>query len=224
MKRALTLLMVSVAALTLWTVRPAAAAPEAQGQEQRIEHAAMPGSEQPEGHEGGSLIPTDEHALKESLNTAVWVVVIFLVMLAILYPTAWKGVLAGLKAREDRIRKDIADAEATRAKAEATLGEYNRQLAAAEERVREMLAKAQADGERLAGTIRDGAGKEAEAIKSKALGEIEEASKLAVAQIHEQAAELSTLIAEKIIRKNLNAEDQRELVRSSLQQLELGRK
>ena len=40
-------------------------------------------------------------------------------------------------------------------KAEATLADYNRQLATAEDRVRDMLAKAQAEGERLAATIRD---------------------------------------------------------------------
>ena len=46
--------------------------------------------------------------------TAVWVVVIFVLLLAVLYPTAWRAILAGLKAREERIRKDIADAEAAR--------------------------------------------------------------------------------------------------------------
>lgn len=157
-------------------------------------------------------------------STAIWVIVIFVLMLAVLYPTAWKGVLASLKAREDRIRKDIADAEATRAKAQATLEQYNKQLATAEENVRQLLGKAQADGERLAATIRDNATREAEGIKSKALADIEQAGKIAVAKIHEETAELATSIAEKIIRKNLNVDDQRELVRSSLQQLDAARR
>ena len=42
---------------------------------------------------------------------ALWVVIIFIVLLVVLYPTAWKNVLAGLKAREERIRNDIAEAE-----------------------------------------------------------------------------------------------------------------
>jgi len=78
----------------------------------------------------------------------------FLVLLAVLYPTAWKNVLAGLKAREERIRKDIAEAEAARAKAEATLREYGAQLAAAEGKVRQMLSAATKDGERIATEIR----------------------------------------------------------------------
>ena len=46
--------------------------------------------------------------------SALWVVIIFVVMLMILYPTAWRNVLEGLKKREERIRKDIAEAEAAR--------------------------------------------------------------------------------------------------------------
>src|SRR3954465_413273 len=95
-----------------------------------------------EGEHGAPLLPANMQEAKEYfLAPAIWTLVIFLIMLAILYPTAWKQVLAGLKKREERIRKDIGDAEAARAKAEATLREYNTQLAAAEQRVREMLAK-----------------------------------------------------------------------------------
>src|SRR5437016_3755979 len=100
----------------------------------------------------GTLLPSLED--KQTYYSALWVLIIFVVMLAILYPTAWKNVLAGLKKREERIRKDIADAEEARAKAEATLRQYNEQLATAENRVREMLNKAAADGEKLATQIR----------------------------------------------------------------------
>src|SRR6267378_1094941 len=95
-----------------------------------------------------SLLP--DFSKRETWMSALWVVIIFLVLLAVLYPTAWKNVLAGLKAREERIRKDIAEAEEARAKAEATLKEYGAQLAAAEGRVRDMLNTATKDGERIA--------------------------------------------------------------------------
>src|SRR5437867_2372644 len=106
----------------------------------------------------GSILP--DMADSQTYYSALWVLIIFVIMLAILYPTAWKNVLLGLKKREERIRKDIADAEAARAKAEATLRQYNEQLAAAEGRVREMLSKATQDGERLAAQIRAQAQKE----------------------------------------------------------------
>src|SRR5262245_39390274 len=41
------------------------------------------------------LLPTDLHEAKEYfLGPAIWTFVIFVIMLAILYPTAWKNVLA----------------------------------------------------------------------------------------------------------------------------------
>jgi F-type H+-transporting ATPase subunit b len=157
---------------------------------------------------------------KETWLQAIWVIIIFVVLLAILYPTAWKSVLAGLKAREERIRKDIADAEAARTRAEETLRQYNTQLAAAETRVREMISKAAQDGERIATDIKMRAQKEAEEAKSRATREIESAKQQALGEIYQKAAEISTAIAEKILRRNINAEDQKELVRRSLDELQ----
>ena len=67
--------------------------------------------------------------------------------------TAWKNVLAGLKAREDRIRKDIADAEATRVKAEATLKKYADELATAEAKVRDIIARTYYGDTAVTGTL-----------------------------------------------------------------------
>lgn len=172
------------------------------------------------GHEKAPLVPQTGDEMASALPTAIWTIVIFLIMLAILYPTAWKNVLAGLKAREDRIRKDIAEAEAARARAEATLKEYNTRLATAENQVRDLLAKATADAERTATTIRMQAQQEAEEAKERAMRDIEQARKDAIREVHEQTAILATSVAEKILRRNLNPDDQRDLVQNSLDQLE----
>jgi F-type H+-transporting ATPase subunit b len=151
---------------------------------------------------------------------AVWVMIIFVILLAILYPTAWKNVLAGLKKREDKIRGDIAAAEAARAKAELSLQEYTAQLATAEQKVRDLIGTATADAERIATNVRMQAQQESEVIKEKATKDIDAARRQALQEIYAQTAELSTSIAEKILRRNLNADDQRELVNESLQQLQ----
>jgi F-type H+-transporting ATPase subunit b len=170
------------------------------------------------GHEKPDVLPNMTSS--ETYMQALWVVIIFVVLLVVLYPTAWKNVLAGLKKREERIRKDIADAEEARAKAESTLRDYTHQLNAAQEKVRQMINQATADGERVAATIRTHAQQEAEEIKERANRDIETAKNNAISEIYEQAAGLATSVAEKILRRNLNADDQRELVRSSLEQLQ----
>jgi F-type H+-transporting ATPase subunit b len=161
-----------------------------------------------------------QHGLMElDVASAVWTLIIFLILLAILYKSAWKNVLASLKGREERIRSDIAQAEQARFKAEATLKEYNAQLAAAEARAREMIAKAMTDATALADRIKAHAEEAAQERAERAVRDIEDARAQALREIYEQAADLSTNIAERILKRSLNANDQRDLVAQSLEQV-----
>lgn len=155
-----------------------------------------------------------------NVGSILWVLIIFILLVVILYRTAWKNVLAGLTAREQRIRNDIAQAEAARLKAEQTLAQYNKQLADAEARVHDLLEKARMDAEQIANAVRMRAQEDAQGIREKAEQEIERAKNDAIAQIYDQAAVLATNVAEKILRRNLNPDDQRDLVTRSLDQLQ----
>ena len=151
--------------------------------------------------------------------TTITTLVIFILLIVILSKTAWGPIVKGLEARENKIRGDIRDAEAARARAEATLKQYQQQLATAEQQVRDLLAKASADAQQLATSIRTNAQAEAEEVKERATKEIESAKNQALGEIYDQAATLGTTIAEKILRRNLNADDQRDLVQASLEQM-----
>lgn len=156
----------------------------------------------------------------EGLITGITTLIVFLFLVVVLGKFAWGPISTGLKAREDKIRKDIEEAEAARARAEKTLAQYNTQLAAAEEKVRQLLATAGADAEKLATNVRMKAQADAEEIKERATKDIEAARDAAVADFRQYAAEVATSAAEKIIRRNLNANDQQDLVRQSLDQLQ----
>ena len=189
--------------------------------EKRVSEAA-PGHVEKTVHEE----PTGEgHEAQEGLldihpDRMIWTIGIFAIMLIILYPTAWKNVLAGLKAREAKIRGDIANAEAARSKAEATLKEYTVKLQQTESTVRDMIAKAVTDAEATAASIRARGQAEAEEAKEKALKDIEAAKSTALREVYDQTATLATSVAEKILRRNLNVDDQRDLVARSLEQLQ----
>lgn len=151
--------------------------------------------------------------------TSLTTLLIFVLLLVILSKYAWGPIVQGLKHREDKIRKDIKDAEETRLRAERTLKDYQSQLATAQKQVQDLISKATADAQALATSIRMNAQQEAEEAKERAAKEIEGAKNQAIAEIYDQAANLATNVAEKILRRNLNADDQRELVRSSIEQL-----
>ena len=225
-----------LAALALCTLSPAALAadpkhdgPERAGNTARgtniadVGHGTGTGQGQNAsgGHGGGEHHdPALIGGFNEGLIVSLTTLIVFALLLALLGKYAWGPIAAGLKAREDRIRKDIADAEAARVRAEAALKDYNTQLASAETRVREMLAKATTEGEAIAANIRTRAQQEAEETRQRAMRDIDAARDQAVAQIHEEAAVLATTVAEKILRRNLNPDDQRDLVAQSLDQLQ----
>jgi len=161
----------------------------------------------------------DAELIDPQLSQSLWILGIFVVVALILYKTAWKNVLTGLKAREDRIRSDIAAAEESRKKAELALVQYNQQLTTARQQVNDMISQATIDAERIATGIKVKAQQDAEEAKERATKEIETAKNQALTEIYDQTANLATAIAEKIIKKSLNANDQRELVDQSLKQL-----
>jgi F-type H+-transporting ATPase subunit b len=216
-------------ALAGWLLAPVVAARAAEDSAKPNEKPGAAHEVRSGGHEGTGEAAGHGEEKKELLPdpkdpqtwfSAIWVLVIFIVLLVVLYPTAWKNVLAGLKAREQRIRQDIADAEAARAKAEETLREYNARLAMAEQRVRDIIDKGSRDAEQIANGIRARAEEESQRAKEQATRDIEAARNQAIAQIYDEAATLSTTIAEKILRRNLNPDDQRDLVAESLNQLQ----
>lgn len=157
--------------------------------------------------------------INEGLMTAVVTLIVFLVLVVVLKAKAWGPIAKGLGDREAKIRNDIKAAEDARAAADASMKKYQAELAKAGDEVRAILDKATADAQAVATRIKMQAQQEAEEAKERAVKDIDASRRAAVAEIHEHAATLSTSIAEKILRRNLNADDQRELVRQSLEQL-----
>jgi F-type H+-transporting ATPase subunit b len=208
-----------ILALSAWAIAPARAA---QHEETTVEKTTS--SDHAAGSAGEHHAEADKPELlsgsKESLITAVTTLIVFGILIIVLGKTAWGPIAKGLQDREDKIRRDIEEAEAARARAEATQREYQAQLATAEAKVRELLAKATTDAEQVAANIRTRAQQEAQESKENAMREIDGAKRAAVREVHEQAAMLATNVASKILRRNLNADDQRDLVAASLDQME----
>lgn len=169
-------------------------------------------------HEEGQ--PSLVKAPNEALITAITTVIVFALLVVLLGKSAWGPIIKGLESRENKIRKDIEEAERARQAAEATLRDYNAKLAQVQSEVQATLAQASQQAERLAANIKAQAQKEAEDTKNRAVKDIEAARDQAVADVHAHAADLATTVASKILRRNLNPQDQQDLVNESLQQLQ----
>ncbi|MDW8263439.1 MAG: F0F1 ATP synthase subunit B [Phycisphaerales bacterium] len=154
-----------------------------------------------------------------TIAQSIAALLVFLIVFWVLKAKAWGPILKGLNDRENKIRHDLLAAEKAHQEAAAMLENYKRQLANADAEVRQRLADAQKDAEALSAQLKMQAQAEIEEMKARAARELEAAKQGALAEIHEHAATLATSVAEKILRRNINETDQRELVQSSLAQL-----
>lgn len=143
-------------------------------------------------------------------------IVVFLIVLAVAATVIWPKILAGLDARENKIRDEIRSAEEAREQAKGLLSEYEKNLAEARNEANQMVAKARNDAKAIAEELRARNEQELTELKSRAMQEIEVAKRNAINDIYVEAGTLATTIASKILEREINADDQRRLVEESL--------
>jgi F-type H+-transporting ATPase subunit b len=170
-------------------------------------------AEQAVAHHGGEAGPFDGPAI---LDLAIWTVVVFLALLAVLGKFAWKPMLAGLQQREENIRAALAEAQAAREEAQAIRADLQRQLAAANEQVRQILE----EGRRAAQQLREAemakTMAEIQAERERLHREIEMQTNQAIQRIWSQAADLATLVASKALGGAITENGHRQLIERAL--------
>lgn len=170
------------------------------------------------GHGGGH----DEHEAPPLINPLVWemiwTIVVFIIFFAVLSIVVWPKILGGLKAREDKQRTDLLGAEKAKADAEKALAEYTEKLAEARKEAQSIVAEARAAAQQAANADKAKIEAEVAAMKASAKADIASAKEQALADIYTQAASLSTMIAGKILQREINEADQQSLVSESVEQ------
>ena len=141
----------------------------------------------------------------------VWTIVTFLLLLTVLSKFAWKPLLKMLKEREEFIRSSLEDAE----KAQTELAKLN---AKGEKIINKARAEAQtilSEGKAASAKLKDDKEK-AKSIAADATKQIQVEKEKAIAEIKSEVVNLSLSVAEKLIKKNLSAEDNKALIDESL--------
>jgi F-type H+-transporting ATPase subunit b len=155
-----------------------------------------------------------------NVGNAVWTLTIFVIVVAVLGKFAWGPILKLLQDREEFIHRAVAEAKRDRLEAEARLKEYTDKLQAAHGEAAAMLQDARRDAERLRAELREKARAEADTIIKTAERQIQLETARALQQIRHEAADLSVMIASKLIQRNLSKEDNERLIEDALNQVE----
>ena len=149
----------------------------------------------------------------------IWTILVFVVLLTLLKKFAWGPLLAALEERQEGIRKSLDDAAQARKELEQVQEESNRIVAKARADADAIIASGRADALKLQEELRAKARLEAEGIVKNAEREIQQQTTQSLAQIREEAVDLSLSIASKLIQRNLSKKDNETLLQATLKQI-----
>ena len=150
----------------------------------------------------------------------IWTILTFLILLGLLAKFAWRPLLQALERRQDTIRKSLEDAQQARRELERLHQESAQILKDARVHAESIIAQSRSDAERLREEMKQKTKAESETIVRNAERQIQLETGRALQLVRHEAAELSVMIASKLIQRHLTREDNEKLIEDALQQVE----
>lgn len=150
------------------------------------------------------------------ISVNIWQILISLANLLLLYfvfrKLLFKPIQRIFTERRADIDKTYAEADEKAAKAERDRALYEEKLSGAKEEAGTILADAKLRADRLGEEILAGAREEARAVREAAEADIAQQKRKAVNEAKDEIASLSVGLAEKILGRELNAQDGERLI------------
>ena len=165
-----------------------------------------------EGGGGGGLLSVNS-------GLSFWTIVIFLIVLAILSKAAYPKILGAVEAREAHIAQLTESAERDREEAAALAAENRQLVEETRARVHGAVEEARGQAETMRAEMLDSANRERQEMLDRARRDIAVEREAALDGVRRDAVVLAMAAAEKLVRRNLDSEDNRRLVMESLAQM-----
>jgi F-type H+-transporting ATPase subunit b len=161
------------------------------------------------------------HAAHDSLSPAklkdlLWRTLNFIGLVIILVKFLTKPIVEGLRNRRVGIKEQFDSLEAQKAEAEREYKEYEAKIAGMDAELDKMIGNAIAQGEVEKKKIIEEANQAADNIKRQAENAVQNAINEARKQLKEEVAEKAAVMAEEIIKNNLQDADQANLIENYL--------
>lgn len=154
-----------------------------------------------------------------SLGNFIIVTGSFVLLIVLIKVFAWEQLTGIFDEREKKIAADIDSAEVAREQAEALAQQRQDELTGARSEATEIIKSAKETGKKQESQIVADAQEAASRLKDKAEADIAQSKAEAFADIKDDVADLTVLLAEKIMTKELDNSAQSKLIDSYLDQL-----
>lgn len=167
------------------------------------------------------MTPESQHPgiLSPDVTLVILTWVSFFSLLVILHRFAWKPILAGLKQREDYIRKSLEDADKVNTQLAEVDAAKEQILDEAKQKASVIIEQSRKTGNELAGQIEQRAKKNAEEIINSAHQEIEGERERVRNALKKESAQTAVSLAEKILKENLDTEKNRKLINQAIKDI-----
>ena len=153
----------------------------------------------------------------------IWTIVVFVLLLVILRKFAWPVILGAVRAREQALEQQIAEAEKNRAESAALLEQHKKLLAEARTQGQTLLVEAKAVAEKERAAAMERTRQEQAELLERARRDITAEKERAILELKREAVDLSLAAASRLIGERMNNETDRRLVESYLSSLEGGK-
>ncbi len=154
--------------------------------------------------------------LTPELGLFFWTLIAFLAVFFILRKYAWKPILNSLGEREKGIADSIATAERVKGEMSQLKSENEKLLAQAREERTTMLREAKEMKDKIVNDAKEQAKEEANKIIVDAQHQIQQQKMAALTEVKNEIGSLAIEVAEKILRKQLNASEGQEAYMSMM--------
>jgi len=161
---------------------------------------------------GGSLLDVNPGLI-------IWTILTFLLLLIILKKVAWKPILTALDKREKEIEDSLNRAEQAKVEAQKILEENQATLFKAEEESKKIIDQSRVYGDNLKEQLKKESKDQAQKIIEDASAEIERKKNAAFEELKNQIAEISVNAAEMIMKENIDANKNKQIVNKYLSEI-----
>lgn len=151
-------------------------------------------------------------------GSVIWTIVTFLVIVWLIGKYGWKPILAGLKSREDTIRKDLETARAERDKAGQLLAEYQKTITGAKREAADIIQKAQESSAAMIDEARAKSREEAQRERDRAQAEIVRATEASKTELRKYVTDLTARATSKILGRSIDAREHEKIILDAIRE------
>jgi F-type H+-transporting ATPase subunit b len=155
-----------------------------------------------------------------NVGMTIWTLIVFTISLGILTKAVFPQIRIALDKRTKAIEDSIDAAERTRKEADAILVEYRERLQEARQQAEEIVERARQAAAAYEVEARTAAHTRGEQMLEQTRREIEAESRRMIDEILRDVADLTVMATERVTRKVLTSNDQRQLVEDALADLD----